>query len=55
MLQGVRRAVKTSVLIALLAGFRFLHKNPEQRLQLVQYLLSGKAWLRSTVQGLISR
>ncbi|KAJ6063841.1 hypothetical protein N7499_012521 [Penicillium canescens] len=54
-LHGVRRAVKASVLIALLAGFRFLHKNPEQRLQLVQYLLSGKTWLRSAVQGLIAR
>jgi hypothetical protein len=54
-LQGIRRAVKASVFVALLAGFKFLYKNPEQRLQLVQSLLAGKAWLRSTVQGLISR
>ena len=54
-LRVIRKTLGASVLVALVAGFGWLHKNPQQKVRLVQSFLAGKEWLFSAVRQLVSR
>jgi hypothetical protein len=54
-LQSIRKTLRASALVALVAGLSWLHKNPQQKVQLVQSVLAGKEWLFSAVRQLSSR
>ncbi|KAJ5906188.1 uncharacterized protein N7473_003104 [Penicillium subrubescens] len=51
-LQGVRKAVRLSFLLSVLAALEWLRKNPHQRSQLLLALLAGKDWILSRARSL---